>query len=231
MLRSMARTVNATLRTVRRDAFLDVAQRLVQTKGYEAMSIQDVLDELEASKGAFYHYFDSKQALLEAVVERFADGAMASLAPVLDDPRLPAPTKLERVFAGIANLKAEQKDLMLAIIEVWNSDGNAIVREKVRRLSERIMIPLFSAVVQQGLDEGTVHVDSPDQTAAVLVSLMLGFQQKATDLFIARQSGAIPFEAVQQSVAAYTEAFDRILGIQKGSLTLTDDKTLRFWFG
>jgi AcrR family transcriptional regulator len=227
----MARTVNATLRTVRRDAFLDVAQGLVQTKGYEAMSVQDVLDELEASKGAFYHYFDSKQALLEAVVERFADGAMASLAPVLDDPRLPALTKLDRVFAGIANLKAEQKELMLAIIEVWNSDGNAIVREKVRRLSERIMIPLFSAVVQQGLDEGTVHVDSADQTATVLVSLMLGFQQQATDLFIARQSGAIPFEAVQRSVAAHTEAFERILGIPKGSLTLTDDKTLRFWFG
>jgi len=33
---------------------------------------------LEASKGAFYHYFDSKQALLEAVVERFSDGAAGS---------------------------------------------------------------------------------------------------------------------------------------------------------
>ncbi|HXN78400.1 MAG TPA: TetR/AcrR family transcriptional regulator [Candidatus Dormibacteraeota bacterium] len=227
----MARTVNSTLYAVRRDAFLDVAQRLVQTKGYEAMSIQDVLDELEASKGAFYHYFDSKQALLQAVVERFADGAMASLAPVLDDPDLPALTKLERVFAGIASLKAEQKELMLAIIEVWNSDGNAIVREKVRRLSERIMIPLFTAVVQQGLDEGTLQVDSPDLTAAVLVSLMLGFQQQAADLFIARESGAVTFEVVQRSVAAHTEAFERILGIPKGSLTLTDEKTLRFWFG
>ncbi len=172
----MARTVNPTLRTVRRDAFLDVAQRLVQTKGYEAMSIQDVLGELEASKGAFYHYFDSKQALLEAVVERFADGAMASLAPVLNDPELPALTKLEKVFAGIATLKAEQKDLMLAIIQVWNSDDNAIVREKVRRLSERIMVPLFSAVVRQGVEEGTLKVDSPDETARVLVSLMQGFQ-------------------------------------------------------
>ena len=223
--------MNSTLYAVRRDAFLDVAQRLVQTKGYEAMSIQDVLDELEASKGAFYHYFDSKQALLQAVVERFADGAMASLAPVLDDPDLPALTKLERVFAGIASLKAEQKELMLAIIEVWNSDGNAIVREKVRRLSERIMIPLFTAVVQQGLDEGTLQVDSPDLTAAVLVSLMLGFQQQAADLFIARESGAVTFEVVQRSVAAHTEAFERILGIPKGSLTLTDEKTLRFWFG
>ena len=223
--------MNSTLYAVRRDAFLDVAQRLVQTKGYEAMSIQDVLDELEASKGAFYHYFDSKQALLQAVVERFADGAMASLAPVLDDPDLPALTKLERVFAGIASLKADQKELMLAIIEVWNSDGNAIVREKVRRLSERIMIPLFTAVVQQGLDEGTLQVDSPDLTAAVLVSLMLGFQQQAADLFIARESGAVTFEVVQRSVAAHTEAFERILGIPKGSLTLTDEKTLRFWFG
>ena len=227
----MARTVNPTLHTVRRDAFLDVAQRLIQTKGYEAMSIQDLLDQLEASKGAFYHYFDSKQTLLEAVVERFAEGAMASLQPILSDPRLPALTKLERVFAGIASLKAEQKDLMLAIIEVWNSDGNAIVREKVRRLSERIMIPLFSAVVKQGLDEGTLHVDSPDETANVLVALMLGFQQQAADLFMARQAGTITFEVVRRSVAANNEAFERIVGIPKGSITLTDEKTLRFWFG
>ncbi|HEY4912322.1 MAG TPA: TetR/AcrR family transcriptional regulator [Candidatus Dormibacteraeota bacterium] len=227
----MARTVNPTLHTVRRDAFLDVAQRLIQTKGYEAMSIQDLLDQLEASKGAFYHYFGSKQKLLEAVVERFADGAMASLAPILSDPELPALKKLERLFSGIASLKAEQKDLMLAIIEVWNSDGNAIVREKVRRLSERIMVPLLSAVVTQGVDEGTLQVDSPDEMAKVLASLMLGFQQQATDLFIARQAGAITFEVVQRAVAANTEAFERILGVPKGSITLTDEPTLRFWFG
>jgi AcrR family transcriptional regulator len=227
----MARTVNATLHTVRRDAFLDVAQRLVQTKGYEAMSIQDVLNELEASKGAFYHYFESKQELLEAVVERFSDGALAALAPVLGDPDLPALQKLERVFAGVARWKADQKELVLAIMEVWNSDGNAIVREKLRRLTERIMVPLFSAIVSQGIDEGAFQVDSPDETAMILVALMEGFQQQASDLFIARQTGTVSFEAVQRSVAANTEAFERILGIPKGSLTLTSQPTLRFWFG
>src|SRR6202163_1051077 len=140
----MPRTVDTTLYAVRRDAFLDVAQRLVQTKGYEAMSIQDVLDELDASKGAFYHYFDSKQALLEAVVERFADGALAALAPLIDDPDLPALRKVEVIFAGVARWKADQKELVLAIIEVWNSDGNAIVREKLRRMTVRIMVPLLS---------------------------------------------------------------------------------------
>src|SRR5260370_19469356 len=116
----MARTVNPTRHSVRRDAFLDVAQQLVETKGYEAMSIQDVLDALEVSKGAFYHYFDSKQALLEAVVDRFADGGMAAIEPILSDPRPPAINKLERLFGGIAGLKAERKEPLAATREVWN---------------------------------------------------------------------------------------------------------------
>ncbi len=227
----MARTLNPTLRTVRRDAFLDVAQRLVQTKGYEAMSVQDVLDDLEASKGAFYHYFDSKQALLEAVVERFADAGLAALEPVLNDPGLPALRKLERAFAGIARFKAEQKELVLAIIEVWRSDGNAIVREKLRRLTASRMTPLLSMVVRQGVDEGTFNVASPDETTRVLISLMQGIQEIATDDFIARQAGTITLDDVRRSVASFTEAFERVLGIPKGSLTLTDEATLRFWFG
>jgi AcrR family transcriptional regulator len=226
----MARTLSATRHTVRREAFLDAAQRLVQSKGYEAMSIQELLDELDASKGAFYHYFDSKQELLEALVERFADEAIASLVPVLRDQDLPAPRKLEAIFAGIARWKAERKELVLAIIEVWNSDGNAIVREKLRRLTERRLLPLLSPVIRQGIDEGAFAADSPEETAMVLVSLMQGFQQQATDLFIARQAGTITFEVVVRAVAANTEAFERILGAPKGSLTITDEPTLRFWF-
>jgi AcrR family transcriptional regulator len=227
----MARTLNVAVRTVRRDAFIEVAQRLIQTKGYERMSVQDVLAELDASKGGFYHYFDSKEALLEAVVDRFADSGMATIAPILNDPELPAVRKLERVFSGIASFKAEQKDLVLAIMEAWNSDGNAIFREKVRRLTANLLIPLLTIVVKQGIAEGTFNTSSPEATAMVLLSLMQGFQQQAGDLFVARQNGTVSYEAVQRAVAANTEAFERILGIPKGSLTLTDEPTLRFWFG
>lgn len=227
----MARTLNPALHTVRRDAFLDVAQRLVETRGYEAMSVQDVLEALEVSKGAFYHYFDSKQALLEAVVERFADGAMTAMVPILNDPNLPAVKKLERVFAGIAGWKAERKELVLGIIAVWSSDSNAIVREKLRRMTVRLMVPLLSTVIRQGVDEGVFRVASADETAIVLVSLMQGFQEHATHLFLARQANTIPFEIVERTFAGFTRAFERVLGVTEGSLTLQDAATLQFWFG
>jgi AcrR family transcriptional regulator len=228
----MPRTVNAEVHKLRRDAFLDVAQHLIQTKGYEQMSIQDVLDKLEASRGALYHYFDSKQALLDGVVDRFADNAMTTVAPILADRSLPALRKLERVLGGIARFKAEQKELVLAIMEVWNSDGNALVREKVRRMTASRLGPILSMVIRQGVSEGTIIVSSsPDETARVIQYLMQGYQELAGEHFLARQAGTISFEDVLRTYAAFTEAFERILGIPTGSATLMDEATLRFWFG
>ena len=84
----MARTLNPAAHAVRREAFVDAAERLIQVKGYEQMSVQDVLDELDASRGAFYHYFDSKAALLDAVIERMVDAAIAEVEPARRRPGL-----------------------------------------------------------------------------------------------------------------------------------------------
>ena len=227
----MPRTVNLVSHKVRRDAFLDAAERLIQAKGYERMSIQDVLDELETSRGALYHYFDSKQALLDGVVDRFAERGMAAVAPTLADPNLPALRKLEQVLVGITSFKVEQTELVLAIMEVWNSDANALVRERVRRLSATWLGPILSALIRQGIDEGTITASSPDETARVLVFLMQGYQEVAGELFVARQAGSIRTEDVVRTYAAYTEAFERVLGVPQGSVTLVDEPTLRYWFG
>ncbi|HVS43773.1 MAG TPA: TetR/AcrR family transcriptional regulator [Candidatus Dormibacteraeota bacterium] len=226
----MARTERAA-QTVRRDAFVDVALRLIQTKGYEQMTVQDVLDQLGASKGAFYHYFDSKRALLEAVVERSTDGALAALAPLLDDPHLSAARKLEEVFAGIAAWKAQRKELMLAILEVWVSDDNAIVREKSRRLAVSRLVPLLEPIIRQGVEEGVFTVPYPDETARTIVALFQGFGDEALEHFFARQAGTIPFETVVRANAAHVDALERILGLSAGSFTGLDEESLRLWFG
>src|SRR4051794_34916890 len=117
MMARVARTLNLAVHTVRREAFVEAAQRLIEARGYEQMSIQDVLDELRASRGAFYHYFDSKQALLEAVIERMADAGMAVTKPIVEDADLAAIPKLHRVFGGIAQWKSERKSLVLALLK------------------------------------------------------------------------------------------------------------------
>jgi AcrR family transcriptional regulator len=209
---------------------VDVAQRLITTKGYDQMSIQDVLDALDASRGAFYHYFDSKGALLEAVLDRMVDEAMARIAPVMDDPALGAAEKLRLVFSGIAAYKADQRDLALAILEVWLSDHNAVVRERLRRRQATALAAILDPIVAQGVREGVFHVDASDHVGSVLVALQQGAGDVASRLYLDRRDGAATFDEVATTLDAYRVAFERILGAPPGSLTFVDEATLHLWF-
>jgi AcrR family transcriptional regulator len=227
----MARTLDLEKHTVRKEAFVEVAQRLMQTKGYEEMSIQDLLEELGASRGAFYHYFDSKQALLEAVVDRITDAALATVGPVMDDASVPAAEKLTRVFSEIGRWKTERRALVLSLMEVWMSDENAIFREKVRQRLMTRLVPLLTQIVEQGMAEGVFTSRSPQDTAMVLVMLIEGFQNRALELFIARQANKVTYEDAERYFASYLDAFERILGASPGSIQLIDESILREWYG
>lgn len=227
----MARTVNRAAHAVRRDAFLDVAQRLILARGYERMSVQDVLDELDASRGAFYHYFDSKVALLEGVVDRIGAAATEAVLPVLDDPALTAPEKLARLFSGIARWKSQRKELMLQYLRVWYSDDNALLRDKVRESTMTGLAPMLARIIEQGRAEGVFTVDSAEESARIFVYLLMGAQDVAGRLFFACEAGLVSFEEVEHRFAAFGQAYERLLGAPAGSLRLTDMDVVREWFG
>ena len=228
---SVVRTLDPVAHAHRRDIFVGAAQRLMQTKGYARMSIEDVIGAAEASKGAFYHYFDSKAALREAVMERMTDQAMVLIRPLLDDPNLSALQKLQGFFAGIARWKGERTELLTGFLEVWMADENAPVREHYRQLIVKRVTPVLASIIEQGRAEGTFSVTDPRATARVAVSLILGANETATELYFARRANAIPFEAVEPQLRAFSDALERVLGIPPGSWPIVDPAILRHWFG
>ena len=227
----MARTLDLKRHTVRREAFVDAGLRLMQSKGYEQMTIQDLLDALDASRGAFYHYFDSKQALLVAMVDRIADQALGVVAPMVDDPNLAAIPKLQSFFDGIAQFKTDRKALMLEFINVWKSDDMAVVRDRLRRTMQDRVAPILARIVRQGVAEEVFSVESPSETAWILMALILGFQDSATDLFLARQADTISYAQAAQTMRSLARAFERILGAEAESIPIVDDRTVQEWFG
>jgi AcrR family transcriptional regulator len=230
----MPRTLNPVAHAIKRDAFLDVGERLIRTQGYEQMTVQDVLDDLGTSKGAFYHYFDSKAALLAAVIERMVETATGTVEPLAADPQMSAVKKLEGVFSGIAQWKGErpelQPEVLSELLRTWFSDENRIVREQLRRSTAVRLTPLLVGIVRQGQAEGTFSASSAEGAAGVLLVLILGLNETRTELFLARQANTISFEEVESRLGAYVEALERVLGLPAASLAIGDQVALRQWF-
>ncbi len=229
----MPRIVKEEDYAARRNEILDVARQLVYTKGYEQMSIQDILDTLKISKGAFYHYFDSKQHLLEALIDRMGEEAQARFVPVMDDPSLPALEKLKRYFSSALQWKTAQKEYMLALLRVWYSDDNAIIRQKVLAKMLKWVAPPFSRVVRQGIAEGVFCTDFPDQATEIIILMITALGDKFGDVILRGQSPPLSaeerFQIMEQAIAAYTVATERILGAKAGSIELMDASSIRIW--
>ena len=226
----MARTLNTATHAVRRDEILDVAEGLIRARGYDGMSIQDVQDELGVSRGAIYHYFRSKEAILDAVIVRTTAVGMDVLRPIVDDPGLEALAKLQAIFTAGATWKGERSDLLLAVIRQWIAPSNDLVRYRTERAAFAEFTTMMARIVRQGTAEGVMNPTYPDQAAAILTAIFTGTADTVRQLVLDRQDGRVSFEEVSQLMHAYEEAIERVLGVPPGSLTLIDLASLRTWF-
>jgi AcrR family transcriptional regulator len=225
----MPRVVKENEYAVKRNEILDVAQKLVYTTGYEQMSIQDILDELKISKGAFYHYFDSKLALLDGLVDRMLDEAELVMRPIVDAQNLPALEMLRRYFDASGRWKTSRKAFMLDLLRVWYTDSNAIVRIKQETAAFKRITPLLAEIIRQGIAEGVFTTGYPEQIVSVLLGLSQGIADAMADLLLSEE---MPVDALQRLVAisgAYSEAMERVLGAPLGSLPLVDVVNLKEW--
>src|SRR5579885_2395243 len=225
----MARIVNEAAYAARRNAILDAAQRAVATKGYEQMAIADILSELEISSGAFYHYFDSKPALLMALVERMGDQIEQIVLPVIHDPTLPALDKLQRFFATIDRWKLAHKHLLLGYLRVWYGDDNAIVRHKLYASQVKRLSRWLEEIILEGAREGAFTTPYPDQAARIIIALLEDAGYAIAELLLAEERSPDDLARLERIALATTDALERVLGAPTGGLQLVAREGLAQW--
>src|SRR5258707_2216104 len=165
----MARLAKPAEFAAKRTAILAAAQRLVFTKGYEQMSVQDILDELQISGGAFHHYFDSRGALLDALIERIERESAKPLLPIIHDRHLTAIQKLQGFLSALDRARMAHQQDVIDAARVWYTDSNAIVRQRVDEAIVAQRAPLLAEIVRQGIHEGAFTTPFPEQAVDVVM--------------------------------------------------------------
>lgn len=220
---------------IRRDEILNSFQRLIYTKGYEEMTIQDILDDLQIAKGTVYHYFDSKHALLEALIEGIKQRVEKPLLPIIHDPHLSAIEKLQGFFNTLDQLRIANKAEVVKLGRVWYSDENAIVRQKVDDAVVKQRAPLLTEIVHQGIQEGALTTAYPDQAGEVILSLLQGMGNTHAKLLLSlTEPGTDELRCIEEIViihSAYMDAIEHVLGASPNSLYRADAEEVKVWVG
>lgn len=95
-----------------RERILAAAERLVIDNGYAATSVDQVIAESGTSKGAFFHHFESKRALADALVDRYVASDVAMLQAALEHARTETDDPVERALAFVQYFEDAGDEIM-----------------------------------------------------------------------------------------------------------------------
>ncbi|WP_201714630.1 TetR/AcrR family transcriptional regulator [Rossellomorea arthrocnemi] len=155
----------------KRKELLTIAESIFLKKGYEQTSINDILNASGISKGAFYHYFKSKDEVLAASIDNLLDEAVAFLLPTVDDPNLGAMDKFNKFMEQKSKFQTAKMEYATLLGKLMNS---GVFQQKYMFAMSHKMVPLFAKIIQQGKDEGIFQIEYPYETADILIRSIVG---------------------------------------------------------
>jgi AcrR family transcriptional regulator len=143
-------------------------------KGYHMATMDDIVAESGLSKGTLYWYFPSKKelfaSLLDDTMQQFGDEWQALVA----SPELGAVEKLKTSLAFFRTEMGSMSPLVDILLEAWSLLRHDEDIEGRLREFYNPFVDLMTGIVEDGIAEGVFDVDSPQESAIVIVTLFDG---------------------------------------------------------
>lgn len=203
----MTKTIN------RREEILKVARNLFLTKDYEKTTMVDIMDALKIAKGTIYHYFKSKEALFEAVIEDIVEENIKHMRALVNNATKNALEKIQ-LLVNAGNISQENEK----IVEQLHKPVNDALHSRLLAATLMKQAPLYAEIIQQGCDEGIFKTEVPLECAEFILSAI----QFLTD------KGIYPWkkEDLKRRTQAFPTLIEQMLQAPPGSFTLMLPNTL-----
>ncbi|MEM7332700.1 MAG: TetR/AcrR family transcriptional regulator [Chloroflexota bacterium] len=214
----------------RRNELITTANQLFFTKGYEATSVNDIVKAVGVAKGTFYHYFESKTAVLEALVDNMMSENAKIMDVIVDEDGPTALEKWHKLFEMVGSWKLEHKPELLELAKFMRRDDNALMTKKFEEKSKNIASPRITKIIQQGIDEGVFKTSFAKETAEVIFSLNSGVSQSIVPILLNPEQYDDPLDLLRRKFAAIQAALERILDAPPGTMKFVNEENLAEWY-
>ncbi|MBN1236582.1 MAG: TetR/AcrR family transcriptional regulator [Methanotrichaceae archaeon] len=190
----------------RRKELIDTAERLFIAQGYDQTSISDIVKEVRVSQGAYYYYFDSKEDVLVAVMEKQIALMESDFIQIANNSDLDEAAKLNSMINRFLSVSASGKK----IIGYIHQAKNATLHKRLMRVKPFARIaPVMADIIINGCKKDRFHVERPLETSYLLLVLMAS----ANHMFYQKNADQADGKFLENMRAAMEDLLDRSLGV------------------
>jgi len=198
------------------------AWELFATQGYDGATVEAIIDKVGVSKGAFYHYFASKEDVLDAVVEHMTGQALDHIKSSLQDASLSAIEKLNRFLSASRNWRLANIGLLREVVRVIFREDNVIIRHKMSLRNVALALPVLADIIAQGVKERVFDTVDAEETARLILHLASEWGEVQSKTLLEAPSKPENLALFERRINLFTSALERILAAPTGSIERVD---------
>lgn len=185
---------------VRKQELIKIAYELFITKGYENTSVDEIIASAGIAKGTYYYHFESKEQMLEAVVNKMIDEGVKRAKMVVKS-NLELEEKLVYTILALRVTPEEQ-----SVEDTINSKENIILHKKINDRVIEEAVPILSKIVREAKEKGLFKCDD-NVEERVKMTLIL-----SNEMFDHN-------EVKEADILVFIDTLEKIYGTKTGSLT------------
>lgn len=207
----------------RRDELIRASWTLFTQRGWDETTVSAIIDSLGIAKGTFYHYFESKNDLLEAAIDQMTRPALDEIQAISRAPDLGPLAKLERFISELWSWRLDRIDAVAQVARVLSRDENSVVRHKMTKRSRALALPELAAVIAEGADQGLFDAPAPQETALLMMLTADALGEVQMRELIEGPDAPETLALIRRRFEVFISALERILGLPEATITRPDE--------
>lgn len=184
---------------IRKNELIKIAYELFVTKGYENTSVDEIIAKAKIAKGTYYYHFESKEQMLEEVINMMIDNGIERAKQVVNS-NLKLEEKLVYTILDL-RVSKEERSVQNAI----HTKENIILHKKINDKIIDEATPLISSIVKEAKKDGLFIMDD-NVEERVRMTLIL-----SNEMFDHTK-------VTKESIEVFIDTLEKIYGAKKGTL-------------
>ena len=154
------------------DLILDALQQLLEEKKIQNVSVSEIAQKAGIGKGSIYYYFPSKDAILDALIQRSYDSPLKIADNLASQTDIPPFTRMAMLFQACQSSS-------MAFIKQNNSSSSGASVQDLAFLHQKYLNhviselkPDLTEIIKQGIESGEIHFDYPAALAEIVLIVL-----------------------------------------------------------
>lgn len=157
------------MKTDKKDLILDAAEQLMCIMPDKDITVNLIANKAGIGKGSIYYYFQSKEEIINSVIERCYKKAIREYFRDINTYST-AIEKIKCLFQSIIKKEFHnnQKNLILAL----HLHEDLMLHNKMKLVAIEEVSPILTEILKQGIEEGSIRTETPEESAEIIVAVL-----------------------------------------------------------